>query len=199
MFSSILEKEYQGECWTTDFGTEYLCKTVCDDYLHVLFAGITPDEKKHLVKELRKQKKQGPKLDVYLDFLTRYNGAVLYAGSINLFGYALKRKDEDSPTQLIELNRNDQVSKILNQVIYIGNMPSTDGGNINIYFNVNSGLVTGFYKGDIRITWVNMQDFINKILSSYEKCYLPNGVNKNYGTTDNTVYNNIQKYILKEN
>lgn len=199
MLKSILETEYQGECQTTALGTEYVCKTVGEDFLHILFAGITPDEKKHLIKELKKQKKDGPKLDVYLDFLTKYNGAILYAGSVNLFGYALKRKEEDTPTMLIESNKNDQVSKALNQVIYIGNMPSAEGGNINIYFNVNSGLVTGFYKGDIRITWANMQDFINKIIGRYEKHYLPNGVNKNYGTNDTTVYNNIQKYILKEN
>lgn len=197
MLESILEKEYQGECQTTVFGTECLCKTVGDDFLHVLFAGITLDEKKHLIKELKKLKKDGPRMDAYLDFLTQFNGAILYAGSINLFGYPLKRKNEDAPASLIELNKNDQVSKALNQVIYIGNMPSAEGGNINIYFNVNTGLVTGFYKGDIRITWANIKDFIDKIIARYEQYYLPDGVNKNYGTNDTTVYNNMQKFMLK--
>lgn len=199
MLKGIRDKTYNGECRTTIAGTEYFCKTVGDDYLHILYAGLTSNEKKQLFKELKKLKKDGPRLNEYLSVLEEVNGAMLYAGSINLFGYASKRNEEDTPSLLIELNKYDQVSKMLNQVVYIGNMPCAEGGNINIYFNVNSGLVTGYYKGDIRITWTGLSDFFNKIISRYEKYYKPDGTNNKYGMNDETVYNNIQKYILKEN
>lgn len=199
MLKLIRDKIYDGECHTTVAGTKYLCKTVGDDFLHILYAGLTSNEKKQLIKELKKLKKDGSRLNDYLSVLEEVNGAMLYAGSINIFGYASKRKEEDTPSLLIELNINDQVSKMLNQVVYIGNMPCAEGGNINIYFNVNSGLVTGYYKEDIRITWTGLSDFFNKIVSQYEKYYKLDGINEKYGMNDETVYNNIQKYILKEN
>lgn len=194
----IRDKMYSGDCKQTDKGSNYICQTSDGGYLHSLFYGLNDKEARQLVNALGKIKKNGPYVSSLVDFLRETNGGLLYAGSLNLFGFVKRRREEDSPTSIIEMNQSDCVAKCLNQVIYIGNMPYIDGGNMNLYLNVETGLVVGYYDNQIVVTWTCFDDFIKEIISRYEEIYDYDGRNKNYGQSELGVFNNIQKFSVKE-
>ena len=195
-YKTILDKEYTNGNYRTKKGTCYLGKIDEEEFLHVLFYGIDDKECEDIKRKLILSNKNGSKLDEYLGFLKLYNGALLFGGSINLFGVEGDRDEMDSPSSLLRPLSSDKISKEIFKALYIGNCPHIKGGNMNFYFNLDSGLVVGYYKNEIQVTWLSIYDMIKDLIDKYDKFYLPTGLNKFYGLSEKGVYNNIQKFIF---
>ena len=103
MLKNKLKRGFSSSIEETKLGTQYVCEFAKEEYLHIMYAGLDSGEEKKLKKELERLKKEGPYLDNYISFLKEVNGAILYAGSINLFGYEGRRKDMDAPTSVIRV------------------------------------------------------------------------------------------------
>ena len=196
LFKKIKNREYTHESYRTEKGSFYICKINDDEYLHVIFCGINNDERYELKRKLVLLNKNGNMLDNYLDYLQSFNGAILFGGSINLFGINDRRDYIDSPSSLLRPLLNDRISKEIYKELYIGNCPHGSGGNMNFYYNLDNGLVVGYYNNSIAITWAGIDEMIKDLIDKYDKLYLPSGLNKYYGMPEKGVYNNIQKYIF---
>ena len=198
LYSTISQKRYDFKNFNSANGTQFLCETAQNDYLHTLYYPLGKKEGKALEKIMKALKKDGEKLSEYVNFLSEHNGAILYGGSVVLFGFAERSMSLDEPVSLIEENERDGVSKRLNRVIYIGNAPYIKGGNVNFYFNVISGCVTAFYDNQIIYTWFSIKEFCEHILRFYDDKYLTNGRNKYYNEKEHGVWHNIQLWDLEE-
>lgn len=195
-FNDLLKKKYENGNYRTDNGSMYLGKIEDDEYLHTIYYGIDDEEVEELKNKLYLCNKKGAKLEEYISFLQESNGALLFGGSINLFGFSTNRDYEDTPTSIIKPLLSDKISKQIYRMLYIGNCPHANGGNMNFYLNLDVGLVVGYYKNEIVITWPNIYEMVRDLINKYDEFYLPSGLNKNYGKADKGVYNNIQKYIF---
>lgn len=182
----------------TETGTVLAGKIVGkDECLHVLYAPISKKDEKTLKTHLASDKKTAKRaVEQYIDFLSEHNGSVLYGGALVFFGATDNQAINKFlyPVSVIQMNREDYVSTHLNNVLYVGNAMHVDRDNINFYFNLENGIVSGYHKGEIVISWKDLNEFFNYIYLHYDKMYGDDGIHKFYGQKNKGVYYNAQLF-----
>lgn len=196
-FINRITNKYSNNDYVTEKGTQYICRFNADEYLHTLFYGISDLQASELDYLISSIKPGTSKLESFLDSLKISNGAVMYAGSVVMFGYPDNRDDYgDRPSSIIEMNKRDKVSCCNENLLYIGNSPCSLGGNFNFYYELNECTVLGF-RDSVKIrSWNSLDDFWSGIYEKFDGSYLNTGINVHFGSKEHFVYNNIQKYIL---
>lgn len=196
IFSKIERRWPIGQ--TNQTGTEFLGRVKnTNEYLNILYPALAPKGKKDLMNYISDCKSYNKKvLEQYVDFLSEHNGAVLYSGGIVMFGST--RYNEPNyfvyPTSIMYADKNDYVSSRLNRVLYIGNALHKSGGNINFYLNLENGIVSGYIKEEIIISWKNIRDFFEFIYIKYDSMYNEDGTHKFFNEKEKNVYRNIQLF-----
>ena len=179
-------------------GTSLLGKVgSSDEYLNVLYAPISKRDMQELEKYVSTSKKFDKKiLKNFIEVLSEHNGAVLYGGGIVLFGVTANDTVNQFlyPASIIKMNNFDYVSSHLNKVLYIGNAMHKSKDNINFYYNLENGIVSGYVKGEIVISWKTLEEFYDYVFGVYDSCYGNDGVHKNYNNKAQFVYRNIQLF-----
>lgn len=182
--------------------SEYLlCPCGTDDYLHVLYPPLDRGQIKKLFKAVERIKSPPSKsVASYEAFLQSTNGAELYSGSIVLFGYAEKDilgNEEGLPASLLDENASDATSKILPQVLYVGNAVFSAKKNVHFYLNLDSGLVAGAVDGTIEMQWADFDSFLNHVCQAYDANYSTDtGRHLYFNQREKGVINNIQCFTL---
>lgn len=196
-FIERLNNKYSGTKKITKKGSIHLCKFNEDEYLHSFFYGIDEKKASELEYLISSIKPSCDHIEKFIDSLKVSNGAVLYAGSVVLFGYPDNQDDySDRPSSIIEMNKRDKVSCCNESLLYIGNSPCSLGGNINFYYELNECTILGFKDGVKMTSWNSLDDFWSGIYEKFDGAYLDTGINVHFGSKEHFVYNNIQKYIL---
>lgn len=165
--------------------------------LHALYAPISKNDKKELEAYLASNKKTERRaVEQYIDFLSEHNGSVLYDGALVFFGATDNNIVNEFlyPTSVVLMNQGDYISKHLNSVLYIGNGMHIDRDNIHFYINLENGIVSGYHKGEIVISWKDLNEFFEYIYRHYDKMYGDDGIHKFYGQRDKGVYYNVQLF-----
>ena len=186
---------------TNDFGSRLIChvnENVNGDYLHVLYKSLCDKERKTFKKDLISiNKSSGNAIDAYLDFLEEANGAILYSGAIVFFGYTQKMQSSalyDTPSSILKMNAMDSISNQYPMLLYIGNAMHINKGTIKFYLNLDDGVIAGYYKDEVTITWDSINDFFKYIISKYDANYLPTGYHIFNGDRAKGVYDNAQLF-----
>ena len=189
------------ERWTgisNQTGTSLLGKVKSsDEYLHVLYSPASKKDIKLFEEYIFDEKKFDKKiLNKFTEILLEHNGAVLYGGGIVLFGSTDNKSMTPFlyPASIVKMNNIDFVSSRLNNVIYIGNAWHKSKGNINFYYNLKNGIVSGFIKGEIVISWPDLERFYEYIFMSYDNCYGDDGVHHHYDAKEKFVFRNVQLF-----
>ena len=168
-----------------------------EECLHALYVPISKKEKKELEAYLASDKKAARKaVDKYIDFLSEHNGSVLYSGALVFFGATDNQTVNEFlyPASVVLMNQGDHISKRLNSVLYIGNGMHVDRDNINFYFNLENGIISGYHKGEIVISWKDLNEFFEYIYRHYDKMYGDDGLHMFYGQRAKGVYYNAQLF-----
>lgn len=168
-----------------------------DEYLNVLYAPVSKRDVKELEKYVSDKKKFDKKtLKNFIEILSEHNGAVLYGGGIVLFGVTNNDTANQFlyPASIIKSDSSDYVSSHLNRVLYIGNALHKSKDNINFYYNLENGIVSGYLKGEIVISWKTLEEFFDYIFMTYDPCYGDDGVHKFYNKKALFVYRNVQLF-----
>jgi hypothetical protein len=193
---SKIKKRWSG-C-SNQTGTSLLGRVgTTDEYLNALYAPVSKHDVKELEKYISSTKSFDKKvLKRLFDVLSEHNGAVLYGGGIVFFGATDNGVVNQFayPASIIKMNNADYVSSHLKKVLYIGNALHKSKDNINFYYNLENGIVSGYLKGEIIISWKNLEDFYEYIFTAYDDCYGDDGVHKFYNDKKHFVYRNVQLF-----
>ncbi len=193
----FVNEKYTNPNMTTDKGSLYYCLFEADEYLHVFFYGLNEDRTQRLLDDLLSIGKKLESNADYVSFLAESNGALLYSGSINMFGYEdCDDSFDDSPSSIVKMNMVDAFAKKNDSALYIGNCPCSKGGNVNFYYMLDSSTIQLIYNGEVICACEDMQTFFKQMYYSFDDKYLSDGRNKFFGDKDKYVYNNIQKLII---
>lgn len=198
---SKIKKRWKG--MSNQTGTSLLGKVgSSEEYLNVLYAPISENEINELENYISNTKKCEEKfLKNYIEVLSEHNGAVLYGGSILFFGSTNHNKSVPFtyPSSIIRFNSIDRVSSLFDNILYIGNAVHKSKDNINFYYNLENGMVFGCLKGDIVISWKDLEEFYEYIFSVYDDCYGDDGVHKFYNNKEQLVFYNVQLFDEEKN
>lgn len=191
MLFDLVKQKFKSDYIINQEQSLYFGKINDRDYLHLFRKRISDMQEKEFVSWNRIS---GSKFSQDLiNLLKEHNGAVLYSGSIRIFGW-FDQGTSKYYSSIKFLTDNDYISINNNKLIYFANAPYTTKENINFYFDTSNGNVIGLVGKTKIINIKSIKEFERLIYKFYDFKYNSKGIHIKYDDKENYVSKNIQLF-----